>query len=243
MKRWTLSYDGAGEPTSSEAMSSGYHGSGAYLPMQFSVQCNAVSPVWDLGAAVSGGEPVDVGSDAVWMGRHQEQGFTTTGQLTVNGQTWDINGIAYRDHSWGARDMSDFSGDAFMCLVFPESGGVVQGLQTWNAAGELSLRTFYISEGGEMELMSEGFTPRADDLLGNPNDLTMKLRRAGGEEIVIHGRALHNAVICMTNPNVQCNGVPPDTSQSLLLNESPITFTWPDGEVGYGHTERGLRLP
>jgi hypothetical protein len=119
----------------------------------------------------------------------------------------------------------------------------VQGLQTWNAAGELSLRTFYISEGGEMELMSEGFTPRADDLLGNPNDLTMKLGRASGEEIVIHGRALHNAVICMTNPNVQCNGVPSDTSQSLLLNESPITFTWPDGEVGYGHTERGLRLP
>jgi hypothetical protein len=241
-ERWTLTFDGAGERTTREETSRRVVGAGPSTPAKFAIEVSAVGPVWDWGEATGMNALLDP-SESVWAAKHQEQGFLATGTIEVGGERFEVDGVAYRDHSWGQREMSDFGGDAFVCIVFPESRRVVQGFEMWNSAGELQTRTFYIAEGDQLELIDEGTVPRAVDWLSNPRtDLTVQLRRAGGELITLKGEVLNGVTTSMLTPNFNVNGASPPEIDPLNLNEDLIRYTWPDGEPGYGHSERSLRF-
>jgi hypothetical protein len=237
---WRVTFDGAGELTTREATGRDLAGAGRAVPMRFELDLEAISPVWDLEAACGISEPdPDLTS---WAARHQQQGLLATGRLVVSDRTWDLDAVAYRDHSWGPRDVSGFGGDAFTTVVFPESRRVACGMVIFGADGQPNLRTFYIAEGERMELIAEGETPRAVDTLSNPRTgLEFSLRRADGELVVLTGEVLNGATITVLEPNHNLNGAALGRPDALVLNEDIVRYTWPDGEVGFGHSERGLR--
>lgn len=240
-QRWRLRYDGAGEHTTRQATALALVGSGPATPMRFDVECEAISPVWDLQGSVEADTDLDP-RVSVWASGHHEQGFLASGELTVGNRTWSIDGVAYRDHSWGPREMNDFGADAYVSLVFPQSRRVVQGVMVFNSSLEVMLRSFYIWENGRMELMGEGSVPRAHDGAGNPGTgLELVMQRAGGETLVLPGEVTNGVTISIVDPNRNLNGAAHGVPGALFLNEELIRYTWPDGEVGFGHAERAIR--
>ena len=234
LRRWTLSFDGAGERTSTEEMSRRVVGAGPAVPLRFDIECRALGPVWDMLAAIGV-------ADAPFGSRHHEQTFTATGTMTAGGRTWELDGVACRDRSVGPRDVTPIGGDAFFHLVFPMSGRSVQGLIVWNREGEVQMRSLSIHEAGRLEILSDGSITGAADPAGAPHELELRMCRVDGEELVLSGRQLHGATMSILDPNTNVNGTPED-GDPLVFSEAAVSFTWPDGEIGYGHLERGCRL-
>lgn len=239
-RRWRLSFDGAGELTTREATGQGLSGEGAAVPLRFDVELTSISPVWDLEAACGISDPDP--NLTSWASRHQQQAFLADGTITAAGQRWELDAVAYRDHSWGPRDVSGFGGDAFATVIFPESRRVACGMVIYGMDGQPNLRTFYISEGDQLELIEEGEVPWATDTLSNPRTgLEFSLRRHTGELVVLRGEVLNGATTTVLEPNRNLNGAALGRADALVLNEDIVRYTWPDGEVGYGHSERGIR--
>ena len=51
---------------------------------------------------------------------HMEVGGTVTGRLSIKGEEYDINGLAFRDHGWGLRDWSALTSHRWVAGVFDE---------------------------------------------------------------------------------------------------------------------------
>jgi hypothetical protein len=53
---------------------------------------------------------------------------------------------------------------------------------------------------------------------------------------------LHSVPISLNTDNDNINGVDRDGPEVLVLSESRVRMTLPDGTVGYGHLERSTQL-
>jgi hypothetical protein len=85
--------------------------------------------------------------------------------------------------------------------------------------------------------------PVLRDLDANPRAFDATLHRDSGEAIVLNGELLHSATLSFAEPNENLNGVDlDDPGDPLALFETPVRFTWPDGEIGYGNLERNYRV-
>ena len=110
------------------------------------------------------------------------------------------------------------------------------------APGGAVLRSFYIFENGRMELISQGEVPRAVDCASNPRTgLELVMIRENGDKLVLPGEVSNGVTISIADPNRNINGAAHGVPGVLYLNEDLIRYTWPDGEVGYGHSERAIR--
>ena len=244
-----LTFDGAAELTSTEEMATRVVGAGHCLPLSFDVQVSPAMPVWDLFKATELGQ-------REWGGTHHEQVHTTTGWLKVAGSEggeWQIDdGVTFRDHSIGHRDFSRLGGDHLFGGHFPDSGRSIQTLLMWSNEGEVEVRAASIWENGELELIGEvemtgvehGVVgPRSlTKLTGEPLAFDLTMARSSGETVVVRCEVQHNVNMCNTDPNTNLNGIELGVGDKvLLLAESQLKLTWPDGDVGYGHLERGYR--
>jgi len=235
LRSWRLRFDGAGERTTSAAMGAALVGAGLAQPMTFDVTISALGPVWDLFAATGAGEQD-------WAAMHHEQNCRAAGTLTVDGRSWDIQGVCLRDRSRGPRHMDRIGSDRFWGMSSPTTGRSVQGVMVWDVEGEAMVASGSIHEGGKLELIQGDLAMTGVvDTVGRPETLTMTLERASGERIVAHGECLHCATIAVIDPNCNVNGTP-SGGNPLVFTEAPVRFTWPDGDVLYGHLERGSRL-
>ena len=245
LRRWALTFDGAGEIVSSQEMATRLVGAGAPVPMAFEVELTATMPIWDLFKAVKI-DNTDVGHI------HHEQVMVSKGSLRVGGKEyggeWRLDGVAFRDHSQGGRNLTGFGGDHLLGAYFPASGRSLQTLIFWDRSGNIHFRTAAIHQGDRLEIIDDlemsGLEKGIDrprslyDLTGNPKSFTMHLNTNSGP-VKIEGEALHCVNISLFGVNTNVNGsainIPGD---HMLLAECPIRLVWPDGDVGYGHFER-----
>jgi hypothetical protein len=235
LERWTLHFEGAGERTTTLKCGQGLIGSGPGVPFSFDVDVTAAGPVWDMFAA--SGLP-----ELGWAGIHHEQNCWTRGRLTVGDRGWEIDGVGFRDHSNGARDIAGLGGDRFWGFVSPTTGRSVQGIMIWNRAGELEFATASIHDQGTLEVINTDVTfTGIEDTAGNPAELEMTLVRPGGERLAVPGRRLHNVTISISDPNHNMNGTYLE-GDPLILSEAQARLDWPDGDVFYGHIETSSRL-
>ncbi|HTK65624.1 MAG TPA: hypothetical protein VL595_24795 [Pseudonocardia sp.] len=249
---FTLSFDGAGEITSSAEMATRIVGAGRSLPFAFEIDLAPAMPVWDLFKATQIGE-------REWGGVHHEQTHSCTGWLKVagapgsgEGGEWRLDGCSFRDHSIGHRDFSRLGGDHLFGAYFPDSGRSIQTLLMWNNEGDVEIRSASIWENGELELIGEIEMTGVEHgvhrptsltaLTGEPREFEWIAVRANGERIVAACQVQHTVVMSNTSPNTNFNGAALHAGDSaLLLAECAVKVTWPDGDVGYGHLERGYR--
>jgi hypothetical protein len=243
-----LTFDGAGEYTSSADIATRVVGGGHCLPFQFDVELTPVMPVWDLFKATEIGQ-------REWGGAHHEQVHECRGWMTVAGEhggSYRLDGVSFRDHSIGHRDFSRLGGDHLFGGYFPESGRAIQALLMWNNEGGVELRAGSIAESGEIELIGDVEFSGVEHGVMRPNSLhrltgeplafDLTYGRLGGERVVIRCEVQHNVNMSNTDPNTNLNGIELGVGDRvLLLSEAQLKLTWPDGEVGYGHLERGYR--
>jgi hypothetical protein len=243
-----LTYDGAGEISSTADMANRVVGGGHCMPFRFDVEIAPAMPVWDLFKAANL-------TEREWGGTHHEQVHTCRGELQVGGpkgRSYRLDGVTFRDHSIGRRDFSGLGGDHLFGGHFPDSGRSIQTLLMWNNTGGVEVRVASIWEDGELELIGDvemtgvehGTTsPRSlTKLTGEPLEFDLTMVRRTGERVAVGCEVEHNVNMSNTDPNTNLNGIELGVGDKvLLLAESQLKLTWPDGEVGYGHLERGYR--
>ena len=237
MARWSLIFDGAGEETSRELAARTTPGAGAYIPMSFQLTAIAAFPVWDLPAALQGDRREN---DSMWMSSHHEQAMKVTGVLVVGEQRWNLDAVAYRDHSWGPRNLERWDSSCFFYAILPDSDRFVSGVQLYDAPGHSVTSIGYVCENGQLEVITDLDLPIARSVAKAPAELPISMRRLDGTEISLLGQVSHGVPITIGWPNMNINGVLADPSRSLVLNEDTGSFTTPEGEIGFGASERGM---
>jgi hypothetical protein len=234
-KRWSHHYDGAGELTSSAKTARGLSGAGRIATLRMDLDTTAIMPTWDLYKLVSA-------EGQSWSSGHRQQAMHMTGRIQVDDRAWSVDGMAYRDHSTGSRDWAGWGGNVMLSLVFP-SGRVVVAVVTWNEQHVPGFQVGLIYENDRFEKLRAVELPVLHDLDANPRTFDAVLHRDEGAPIAISGELLHSATLSFVEPNENLNGVDlDDPTNPLALFETPVRFTWPDGEVGYGNLERNYRV-
>lgn len=236
LRRWRLRYDGAGEITDLAAMAAGPVGSGSARAFAFDLALEAAAPVWDMHAAL--------GIDGLaWAAAHHTQGFRARGTLRAGADGWTVDGVAHRDHSSGPRDVGRLGGLHFCVLVFPGSGRVVNGLVNWDRDGNVDHRTAAIQEAGRCEVVGAlAVTGLEDYATHRPRCIGITVGRTDGTSYDLRAEWLHGYSLTFVAPNENINGIDlrpePD---ALVITQSTVRVTAPDGEVGYGVVERDYR--
>jgi hypothetical protein len=236
--RWTLSFDGAGEVSSTEQLGQGLVGAGIAAPFRFDVVLDAVVPVYDMHAAM--GRQID------WQmgGLHHEQGFTASGTLSALGESWTIQGTGIRDHSRGERHFARWGGHVWNYVVWPQSKRSLCAFNFWSPQGETTATVAMIMQDGQTELSGDFDITGMSAPGVHPNAIEMSIVRADGSLLELTGEVVHNITMTYAEPNHNLNGVyidPRADVDATIADESVVRWTWPDGEVGYGNFERGFR--
>lgn len=237
---WTLSFDGAGELTTTEDLSRRPAGSGVPEPFSFDIQLEPLVPVYDMHQAIAGDLDWDLGT------LHHEQGMTAKGSIRALGRLFHIDGVAVRDHSAGDRDFARFGGHVWTYIVWPESRRALGIMEAWRPrTHEVFMSLAVLFEGNRVEITPEVLVTGLNQYGGIPEIIQLSFRRADGSRINLRGEAVHNVTMTYAEPNHNLNGNWSDSSlglrDPLVADETIVRWAWTDGEIGYGHLERGFR--
>lgn len=234
LKRWRVSFDGAGEPTTRERMAVGPVGSGRAAAFRFQVDLHAAAPVWDMHGALGL-------NNLSWAAFHHTQGFRTSGSMSSEGRSWSLTGVGHRDHSSGPRHFADFGGLNFFVFVFPDAGRVVNGIVNWRRNGDVDHRVLTTQQDGRCEIGTDvRVTGLADLRTHQPHRIHIS---AGGESPQHYvAEVLHGYTLTLLEPNINVNGAAHDEEPDpLFVTQGAVRVTAPDGEIGWGVVERDYR--
>lgn len=242
LQRWRVTFDGAGEVTSSDELAAGPLGLGVPVPFRFALDFNGIAPVYDLHKAMTGDLDWGMG------GLHHEQGLRVTGTVTAHGSTWQIDGPGLRDHSFGERDFAEFGGDSWNFVVWPNSSRVLCTFGMWKRDNteQAAVSIVMLMENGKTEITRNFDITGKTAPGGIPHDVELHFFRADGTPVDLTGEVIHNVTITYAEPNHNLIGNHGDPRYAMkdpiVADESIVRWTWPDGEVGIGNYERGVRL-
>ena len=236
LRRWRLRFDGAGEPSTLASLAAGPVGAGRAAAFGFEIELDAAAGIWDIASA---GE-IDT---LAWArkGVHHVQGHRARGTLRSEGSSWEIDGVAVRDHSSGPRDVSDISRCHHFAWVFPDSGRVVNGTTSWRLDGTANLAAWASQRDGEC-VVGEGFRYQEPALteLATLAPRAPEVELSSGETFTCE--VLHGYVLTMLEPNININGAAHDeAADPLFITQGAVRVTSPTGDVGFGVLERDTR--
>lgn len=242
LRRWHFEFDGAAEVTSTAELAKDGLTLGIATSLRFDITFNAVTPLYDMYAALGQGAHM-VGDASHSQRLHHEQGGTAVGTMTALGETWQLDGPVVRDHSRGVRDLSAYAGHVWNYAVWPEQRRGLSFLSVWTPPERtVALSAVMISEGDHTET-SRDFQLRSTNVIdGVPRDFTLDIIRADGSRLALTGRVVHNVTVTYAPPNHNFIGNYSDErfgiTDAFIANESITEWTWPDGTKGFGHVER-----
>jgi hypothetical protein len=230
---WNCSFDGVGQLTSVAALARGPQGASApSRPLRFSVRGVAAAPLWDM-YADSGAERRVHASEM-----HIQQAFTTTGGLTVDQRTWDLEGVGFKNHSSGRRDFGNWHGHRFLLIVAAEWTAhllVVEDEQR----NPLSPSGAFFRNGRRQSIQSFSL-PRMDDACGGPTTGDMAFGTSEGDVFEFEFELIHALPITITEANDNINGVDWDLGGNpALFVGGTARLLCRDGSVAYAYVERG----
>jgi len=237
-KRWAISFDGAGEISSSEDLAKRVVGAGVATPFSFEVELEALVPVYDMHAGMGAEIDWDVGHV------HHEQGLKAIGKLKAMGKEWPIEGVAIRDHSRGERHFGKWGGHVWNYAVWPESKRALGVFAMWSPTEEPMSSIVMIMENGRTEISHDFVITGMTEPGGHPREVELRAIRLDGSELHIKGEVMHNVTMTYVEPNHNLNGVYTDPREGLdatIADESAVRWRWTDGEIGYSNFERGFR--
>lgn len=228
-QQWTKSFHGAASLVSGAQLRAGPFADGAHVRVDVDLTFQALGPAFDLGALDNG----------TWSSSHYEQHMTFDGVLEFAGQRVALSGTGLRDHSWGPRDMSRIDhhawahgqlpgGRTFMAFYLADIDG--------NAGGHAAVG------GPDGVEAAELLTPLP--VLTGAIDATQSYEFTLGTsagKLTITGQPLQIATCALAGPSELLFGAHRSPAAHHLLLEAQTRFSV-NGEIGYGLTDRSIRL-
>ena len=222
-RQWRMSRDGGSVRTTVDRL---YHGMVAdqrHERVGFDLTLDCFGGVWDWG---------EVEDAHKWGKLHYEQLVGVHGTITVGGQSIPFDGQGLRDHTSGARDFTVFSSHIWSWANFPSGRGFI--LLHLVVNGQYLTRAV-IQENGALTTVDLHNSPVLTERSQHADPYGLEL----GEHRVT-AEILHPLPNGFDGPNDICIGY--DAAVTATANfENLSRFEW-DGEIGYGHTERSLKL-
>jgi hypothetical protein len=222
-RSWRVNRDGGSTRTTVDRL---YHGmvcDQRHERVGFDLTLNCHGVVWDWG---------EVEDAHKWGKLHYEQLVSVRGTVTIGMDKIPFDGQGLRDHTSGARDFTVFSSHIWSWANFPSGRGfillhlVVDGNHLTRAV---------VQEDGALTAVDLHNSPVLTErsLHADPYVLELGDHRISTE-------ILHPFPNGFDGPNDICIGYDPAVAATANF-ESLSRFEW-DGEIGYGHTERSIRL-
>jgi hypothetical protein len=228
---WTVQADAMARPTNLSSLAAGLLTDGEVVPISFEYRFDAMTPMWDLGAADMSGQS--------WALTHYEQAGRIAGQLQCGAQSWDIAGTGMRDHSHGPRNFAHFRRGTWVHAEFP-SGRVFAALRMWTNDDNVALNRAFISEDGKLREVTPIDLPTLDTEHADPRAITVRIED-GGREHTIEVEVINAKTMTLAEPNEILFGVDRTDPRIKVINEAIVRCRW-DGEEGYGLCERSRRI-
>ena len=218
---------------------------GATGLVQFDLEFQSDQPIWDMHA--------DRKHDhTVWNAEanynspegHIEQNGRLTGTIHCgDGEVYSVNAVATRDHSRGVRNLTRYKSHIWANGMFPSGRSFnIFTLKAHGFDGVATGRSAAIVDGTlhdiELTADSGGWLTQPDRLFA-PVTLSFESRTLGRLEISAT-RLVNSVPLMLLFPADHYWSVPAQSRTKTLtwVNEQKVEWCW-DGEVGWGHMERG----
>jgi hypothetical protein len=233
---WTVRAETMARPTTRVELAGGLLdggllADGAVVPVAFEYRFDALTPMWDLGAADMSGQS--------WALTHYEQAGKVSGRLQCGETAYELSGTGMRDHSHGPRNFAHFRRGSWVHAEFP-SGRVFAALRMWTNDGEVALNRAFISEDGKLREATPVDLPTLEGPRGDPGQVLVRLDD-GGTLAEIDVEVLHAKTMTLAEPNEILYGVDATDPRIKIINEAVVRCRW-DGEEGWGLCERSRRI-
>jgi hypothetical protein len=229
-------FDGAGEITTISELARSPRGAGSGLtPLRWRVRFADLGPLWDLYARDGDQAKEEFAGDT-----HSQRTFSTDGSLTVDGKTYSLAGVGWRDHSSGVRAWASYGGHQAIWGVFEDRWIHALTMIAPDGTPRPPLGRLFDGDGRQLELASFGMETIGDRHCG-PRAGTLRLEARGEAPLDITYEIRHLLPITINDDGDNLNGVDWEGSAySAVLGEGLARLTLPDGSVGHAFLERGI---
>lgn len=225
---WRYSFAGVAQRVRPEELRKRPMVDEAFEQASYELMFEAVQPVFNMH-----------NSDRSSERMHLEHGGRMRGVVTALGKRFEIDCMAYRDHSVSRRTFTTLDSETWANCVFP-SGRVFSILEV--RRGDKLLQEGQIFRDGVMKIARPLSIPDLHDLAANPGRGQISIecdaqRHDIRWELVDAGHAPFQ----LMRPVGMRPGVDHADPTNVIVLECPARYEW-DGEVGYGWLERSRPL-
>ena len=225
-ERWRFRADAGFQPTTFEELATGLLRDRPTAAIVADVQCDVGGPIWN---------PKGSEEQPEWGSFHLEQAMTCSGTISIDGHEHSFDGVGFRDHSRGHRDLRNVE-HSFWCNGVFRSGRTFASLQVTNRDGHTESRAA-MTDGdvfADAEIVS---TPKIQHPDHRPLHIALTLRDAAGGLHEISGVVSGGATFSIVGGSEFCLGAAIDIPDAYLLPQSIVRWEW-DGEIGFGLADR-----
>lgn len=231
---WRSTFDGVCELTNTEALARSPRGSSSPLVrVRWDVAATVATPVWSLegGAAKRGAE--------IASSMHLQQAFRTAGSLEVDGTTYDLDGVGFKDHSAGTRDWRSWHSHRFLLAVMPDYSVHALGFCAPDGAEQPPVGA--VMANGDQRSLECFESARLESVLGAPHASEIVVSGPDGP-VTLAVEVVHTLPLTVTDDNDYINGIDWELAgDPICFAECQVRLTAPDGTLGFGHFERSAR--
>lgn len=222
-RSWRMRRDGGSIRTTVDRLYNGMAGDQRHERFGFDLSLECHGAVWDWG---------EVEDAHQWGKLHYEQLVTVRGTVAIGREQIPFDGQGLRDHTSGPRDFTVFSSHIWSWANFPSGRGFI--LLQLVVDGNLLTRAV-IQQDGVLTAVDLHNSPVLTERAQHADPYVLEL---GDHRI--RAEILHPFPNGFDGPNDICIGYDPAFTTTANF-ENLSRFEW-DGEIGYGHTERSIRL-
>ena len=238
-RRWRISFDGFAWYTSEAVMDAG--GEPRFrrrLKIDLEVDC--VSPVWSAHTSTgSAGQKGMAGQS--WAKEHYEQLVCANGEISVDGNSYELSTTGWRDHSRGPRGRKSkdaWGGHVIGGCQFP-SGRQLVFSRYWRPDGVVSMTGgMFVDESGATHAVTVIDAPELRELVLSGETLPINLQWDGGA-VELSMETVASIWIPRERKHIVGRDQYGTLNDMYVLNWGPVHW---DGETGYVYLERSAHL-
>jgi hypothetical protein len=157
----------------------------------------------------------------------------------VDGQTYSLDGVGFKDHSAGARDWQRWHSHTFMLAVMP--GYVVHAVTVAEPEGGPGEPMGVVKHAQEERPVEIFASSGLADALGGPHEQEIEVTGPSGP-VRLRAELLHVFPITISEDNDNFNGIDWEMAgDPIVMLEGVLRLTDPDGKVGHANFERSAR--
>jgi hypothetical protein len=161
-------------------------GTSPQVPVNLGLRYESLIPVYGLGE----GSGIQGAEDAIAVGHYQGP-CRVTGWVELDGQRRDVNGLGYRDHSWGPRKWLGPSYWRWLSCLADDKNGFVAWSQ--KIGDERSPGNGMVLRDGVRELVTKvDVTSEYGPVPYYPTSMTVRMETETGDVVTATGEVFHN---------------------------------------------------